>query len=211
MNCDFELQLEIKELKEDGTLTGVASVYGVEDLGGDVIERGAFNKTLAENPIIPILWQHQTDEVIGQGEVKEWQSKILLSGRLDLEDPTAQKAYRKLKNKLIKGLSVGFQTIKSTWQDVEGRMIRHIQELKLFEVSIVTFPMLPQAIVTRIKSDDLESRVQKIEERVSALPARSSTPVSVQEPEPREAKEPHVVSIEPALIHSALVRLQMSR
>jgi len=197
---DLELQLEIKEVNEDGTFTGIASAYGVEDLGGDVIDKGAFTKTLQENPVVPILWQHKSDEVVGEGNVKEWQSKILVSGRLDLEDPTAQKAYRKMKNKLIRGLSVGFQTIKSTYQDIEGRMIRHIQELKLWEVSIVTFPMLPQAQVTRVKSADDEERIKRIEEQVSALSAKASTP----EPEPHKAKEPPSEGNEPVQDHSKL-------
>lgn len=145
-------ELEIKEVAEDGTFTGIASAYGIEDLDGDVIDKGAFKKTITENPIIPILWQHDPHEVIGEGSVKEWQGKIILDGKLDLDDPTAQKAYQKLKKKLIKGLSIGFRTIKSSWEDVEGRMIRHISELKLWEVSIVTFAALPDAMVTRVKS-----------------------------------------------------------
>ena len=114
-NCDGHLLVEVKEVGADGTFQGVASVYGVEDLGGDVIEKGAFKKTLAENPVVPVLWQHDSHEVIGQGELKEWQGKIIISGQLDLDDPTAAKAHRKLKSKLIKGLSIGFQAIKSTF------------------------------------------------------------------------------------------------
>jgi len=212
---DLELQLEIKEVKEDGTFNGIASVIGVEDLGGDVIEKGAFTKTLSENPVVPVLWQHKSDEVVGQGSLKEWQSKILMEGKLDLEDPTALKAYQKLKKKLIKGLSIGFQTLKATWEEIEEggrtRYVRHIQELKLWEVSIVTFPMLPQAQVTRVKSVDLEDRLKRIEDQVSALSVRSSTPASVQEPEPRETKEPPAVSIEPELLHSTLALVQLAR
>jgi HK97 family phage prohead protease len=169
------ITLEIKEVSEDGTFTGIASAYGVEDLQGDVIDKGAFKKTIAENPNIPILWQHNPEEVIGEGTVKEWQGKIMLDGRLDLEDPTAQKAYQKLKKKLIKGLSIGFKTIKSSWEDVEGRMVRHISELKLWEVSVVTFAALPDAMVTRVKSaDEIEKRIKALEEKFAGyhmLPA----------------------------------------
>ena len=205
---DLELHLEIKEVQEDGTFSGIASMYGVEDLGGDVIDKGAFTKTLQENAVVPILWQHKTDEPVGRGTVKEWQSKILVSGKLELEEPTAQKAYRLLKKKIINGLSIGFQTMKATWEEIEeaGRtkFVRHIQELKLWEISIVTFPLLAQAQVTRVKSANLEDRLKEIEDQVSALSARSSTPVSVQEPEPREAKEPPSESREPVQDHSKL-------
>lgn len=175
----LELKAEVKELKEDGTFSGVASVYGVEDLGGDVIDKGAFSKTVAENPDVLILWQHQAAEVIGSGSVKEWQNKILINGQLDLEDPTGQKAYQKLKKKLIKGLSIGFQTIKATWEEIEEngrtRFVRHIQELKLWEISVVTFPMLPAAQVTRVKHVEDDSRLARVEERLEALSAKLLT------------------------------------
>lgn len=191
----LELKAEVKELKEDGTFSGIASVYGVEDLGGDVIDKGAFSKTVAENPDVLILWQHQAAEVIGSGSVKEWQNKILINGQLDLEDPTGQKAYQKLKKKLIKGLSIGFQTIKATWEEIEEngrtRFVRHIQELKLWEISVVTFPMLPAAQVTRVKHVEDDSRLTRVEERLEALSAKLlATPQGAGEGE-GAAKQSH--------------------
>jgi uncharacterized protein len=195
----------VKEVAADGTFQGVASVYGVEDLGGDIIDRGAFTKTIAENPIIPILWQHDSHEVIGSGEVKEWQGKILLAGQLDLDDPTGQKAYKKLKSKLIKGLSIGFQAVKSTFAEVvvDGatKYIRRIQELKLWEVSVVTFPMLPQAQVTRVKSMESDARLKALEDKVSALSAANATQIT----EPAKAEEPQRKAPEPAVSHSGLI------
>lgn len=206
---DFELQLELKEVGEDGTFRGIASVYGVEDLGGDVIEKGAFTKTIKDNPVVPLLWQHISGEVIGEGSLVEQGNKVVLSGKLDLDDPMAVKAYGKIKKKLVKGLSIGFQVIKSTWEEIEKngvtRLIRHIQELKLWETSIVTFPMLPAAQITRVKSADVEERLRHIEEQVQALSVRSSTPVSNPEPEPRETKEPPPPSTEPVEDHSKLI------
>ena len=217
METDYFLSLEIKEAKEDGTFSGVASVYGKEDLGGDVIEPGAFTKTLAENPTVPLLWQHKSDEVIGEITLREAANKILAEGKIDLEDPMGQKAYGKLKKRLIKGLSIGFQALKSTWEEIEKdgrtRFVRHINELKLWETSIVTFAMAPQAQITRVKSaeeETLERRLASLENQVSqALSVRSSTPVSVQEPEPRETKEPPVVGIEPELLHSKLLEIRL--
>jgi uncharacterized protein len=182
--------LEVKEIKEDGSFTGVASVYGVEDLGGDIIEKGAFKKTISENPEVVILWQHDQSEVIGKGSVREDGSKIMLDAKLDLDDPIGQKAYRKLKSKLIKGLSIGFQSIKSKWEELEedgkSRLIRRIQELKLWEVSVVTFPMLPAAQVTRVKNaDEYEARIARLEDELKALQAAKGTPQ-----EPPKAEEP---------------------
>lgn len=201
----ISLFLEVKEIGEDGSFTGIASVYGVEDLGGDIIEKGAFKKTVAENPEVVILWQHDPSEVIGKGKVREEGSKIMLDAKLDLEDPIGQKAHRKLKSKLIKGLSIGFQTIKSKWEELEeegkSRLIRRIQELKLWEVSVVTFPMLPQAQVTRVKNaDEVEARIARLEDEIKALQAAKGTP---QEP-PKTEEPPQQQSTEPE-VHSALI------
>jgi len=146
---------EMKEMAGDGTFEGVASIYNREDLGGDVILRGAFTKTLNDSSTVPILWQHQSDEVIGSGEVSEERNKIIVRGKLDIEnDPVAKKAHGKLKAGLIKGLSIGFSAIKVKYIETEERIVRHIQELKLWEISVVTFPALEAARVTRVKSID---------------------------------------------------------
>jgi hypothetical protein len=180
------IDCELKEIAEDGTFRGIASVYGAEDLGGDVINKGAFTKTIQENPNIVILWQHDAREVIGTGTVKEWQGKIMLDGKLDLEDPMGQKAYKKLKNRMIKGLSIGFQAIKTSWKDIEGRAVRHIEELKLWEVSVVTFPMLPSAQVTSVKNaDELQQRIDALETKLKALEeAKPATPAAEPPIEP---------------------------
>jgi HK97 family phage prohead protease len=180
-----QIVLEIKSLNEDGSFTGIASVYGVEDSYGDIIEKGAFTKTLQENPEIPLLWQHDDSEVIGKGTVTEQGGKVMISAQLDMEDSTAQKAYRKIKNKLVKGLSIGFQSIKRTFGEENGRYIRRIQELKLMEVSIVTFPALAQAQITQVKQrDELTERLASVESQLSALAAEKAAPAAPAKPEP---------------------------
>jgi HK97 family phage prohead protease len=156
-------RFEVKELTESGAFDGIASVYGVEDLGNDVIERGAFTKTIGENPEVPVLWQHDRTEVIGSGRIVEDGSIVRITGQLDMTDPTAQKAYSKLKLRLVKGLSIGFEAVKSTFEELKGKYIRHINEIKLWEVSIVTFPMLLDAQVTSIKSADADELLERAE------------------------------------------------
>ena len=183
------LEVELKEVAEDGTFKGIASVMGMEDLGGDIINKGAFTKTVSENPRIPILWQHDAHEVIGEGEVKEWQGKLLITGKLDLEDPMGAKAYQKMKRRLVKGLSIGFQAIKTSWGSVGEKTVRYIDELKLWEVSVVTFPMLPAAQVTSVKAhNDLEARITALENEFKAL-AEKLAPAA--EPKTGEPVEDH--------------------
>ena len=150
-------QIEYKEFKLEnldemtGVFTGVASIMGMEDLGGDIIEDGAFEKTLKDNPVVPILLQHDSREVIGEGVMEVSGKKLLVKGQLDMDDPVAVRALGKLKKRLLKGLSIGFQSLRVTYEETKDKYIRHIQELKLWEVSIVTFPMLPKAQVTSVK------------------------------------------------------------
>jgi len=178
---------EVKEVAPDGSFTGIASVYGVRDLGDDVIDKGAFSKTITEMPVVPVLAHHRSERVIGEGKVREWQGKIYIDGQLDLDDSDAVKMLGKMRKGLIKGLSIGFETVKSVFAEVEGRTIRHIQELKLWEVSLVTFPMLPQAQVVRVKSDDgVDRRFAELEAQILSLRAdsKSSTPGEVTTPDP---------------------------
>lgn len=147
MKQKLVLPFEVKELTVEGKFTGMASMYGEVDLGGDVIERGAFTKTIAENESVPVLWQHKSDEVIGAGKLRNTRDGLAIDAVLDMEDPTAIKAYRKLKLGLMKGLSIGFNSI----QDEVKNGVRHLKEVKLWEVSVVTFPALPSAGVTSVK------------------------------------------------------------
>ncbi len=184
---DFTLEIHATD-EQKGEFEGVASVMGVKDQGNDIIEPGAFTKTLRERPVVPVLWQHKSTEVIGSGKMSEQGDKILIKGTLDMEDPVAVNAYRKIKKGLISGLSIGFQTIKRTWEETAEEFIRHITELKLWEVSIVTFPMLPEAQITAVKQDS------------SLAPEPGGTPA---EP-PKPAAQADTKSTEPEVLHSLL-------
>jgi len=142
------LPMEVKDATPEGKFTGLASVYGEVDLGGDVVERGAFKKNLEENPVVPILWQHQSKEApIGSGTIRSTKDGLAIDAQLDMEDPLAAFAFRKLKLGLLKGLSIGFNTIT----DEVKNGVRHLKEVQLWEVSIVTFPMCLGATVTSLK------------------------------------------------------------
>jgi uncharacterized protein len=127
------------------------------DLGGDVVDRGAFDKTLREGRTFPLLWQHNPSLPIGSVQISDSDMGLQVDGKLVLEDPQARIALAHLKAKTIKGLSIGFDTIKDTIEDG----VRHLKELRLWEVSIVTFPMNEAAMVTSVKSIDDARRVRR--------------------------------------------------
>jgi uncharacterized protein len=144
-------KLEIKSLTAEGVFTGMASVFGNVDLGGDIVEPGAFSRTLQhKGGEVPILYQHDTRQPIGLGKVRETKAGLEITGELVMQTSKAQEAYALMKRGVLKGLSIGFDVVR----DTVANGIRHLHELKLYEVSVVTFPMNELAMVSNVKSDD---------------------------------------------------------
>jgi uncharacterized protein len=143
-----DFNLKIKSIDDQGTFTGSASVFGNVDLGNDVVDAAAFSRTLSPGKTFPVLWQHDVSNPIGSCKVIETRDALQVNGTLCLSDPTAQKAFTFLKAGVIKGLSIGYDVIESNYVGD----IRHLSQLKLWEVSIVTFPMNELAMVTGVKS-----------------------------------------------------------
>lgn len=159
--------VEIKSISPDGSFEGMLAVYNNIDLGGDLIEPGAFTKTIQEHGSeVPLLWQHDTEEPIGKLTLIDGPDALHVKGQLEMGLPVAQKAYLLLKARIIKGLSIGFDPIKKT---MDGT-VRRLKELRLWEGSIVTFPMNEAAMVTAIKAlrekkDDFNTELAEIQLR----------------------------------------------
>ena len=149
-------KFKIKGSVDDaGTFSGMGAVFGNVDQGGDKIMPGAFTRTLAAGKRFPLLYQHKSDTPIGSVECTETSSGLLVRGKLLLDLPAARDAYLLVKEGIISGLSIGFSTIEESFQDG----IRLLTEIKLFELSICTFPMNELARVSDVKtlSDDAKA------------------------------------------------------
>lgn len=143
----FTLKLDAPP-DDEGRFTGYAAVFGNVDQGNDVIERGAFTKTLDENPEVPILWAHDTDEPIGVSTSMVEDAKGLrVEGQLALDVQRAREVHALMKLGAIKGLSIGYKTVTRTFKGA----VRHLEELKLGEFSPVVFPMNALAGVDDVK------------------------------------------------------------
>ena len=135
---------------EGGTeISGYAAVFGARDHGGDVVERGAYAASLtrmaARGGRIKMLWQHEAKEPIGVwDEVREDERGLWVRGRVLPEVARGREAAALLAAGAIDGLSIGYRTVKAT-RDDDGT--RRLRELDLWEVSLVTFPMLSEARV----------------------------------------------------------------
>ena len=137
---------------EDGVFEGYASVFGVVDQGMDVVERGAFAKSLGQRRV-KMLWQHDTQSPIGTWEtIAEDEKGLFVRGRLIPEVEKGREAMALLKAGAIDSMSIGYRTIEAEAANVNGRGVRKLTEIDLFEISLVTFPMLPDAKVTDVKS-----------------------------------------------------------
>lgn len=129
------------------TVRGHASLWGVPDAGGDVVERGAFAaslKRLAARTEPPrMLWQHDPAEPIGVWDrAREDERGLWVEGRLLLDVGRAREAAALVAAGAIDGLSIGYRAVRAT-RDATGR--RRLHEVDLWEVSLVTFPMLREA------------------------------------------------------------------
>lgn len=148
----FEIKLADEKA---GTFEGIASVYGNIDSYGDVVEPGAFAKTITERGAnIPILWQHNSGLPIGTGEVYDAGSHLGIKGRIIDSVSYGADALKLIREGVVKGLSIGYRIVKDAWDS--ERKVRLLKEVKLYEVSVVTFPANELAVLTGIKSAAIE-------------------------------------------------------
>lgn len=142
---------EIKTITEDSNyyyFEGYGSTFGNEDLGGDVVEGGAFKKSLRKRKP-KLLWQHDRNKPIGTiEEIKEDGNGLFLKASLPKFVSFSNDIGGLLKAGAVDSMSIGFTT-----EDFDIRKnTRHLKTIELFEVSIVTFPMNPEAVVTDVKA-----------------------------------------------------------
>ncbi len=149
---------EIKSLATDGTFAGYASVFDVVDSQQDVVMAGAFRNSLkARKQPVQLLWQHQWESPIGVIEsLFEDARGLYIKGKLLMEVAQAREAHALLKAGIIRGLSIGY-SVKRAQRDPQTG-VRQLQEVELWEVSIVTLPANEAAQVTVVKSADADIR-----------------------------------------------------
>lgn len=126
-------------------IAGYASLFGIKDLAGDVVEKGAFNqslKTIAA-PNIRMLYQHDPKKPIGEWtKAIEDEIGLWVEGYIDGYDPNAKLARSLIEARQMDGLSIGFRTLDFAPLNGGGRKLKTID---LREISLVGFPMLPRA------------------------------------------------------------------
>lgn len=159
---DFKTEFKVGHLEEDDEFIefeGLASTFGNIDLGDDIVVKGAFEQSLlVRRP--KLLLQHRGSHVLGTiDEAFETAEGLVIKGRMPRANSMVQDLEPLLKMGAIDSFSIGFSIKEFEIKDD----IRMLQELELFEVSFVTFPMNPQARVAAVKAmnvDDVKENIK---------------------------------------------------
>lgn len=152
MTMQFSNPLQIMELKAEGddwTVEGYISTFGSVDLGGDVVMPGAFKETLKTGPKVRFLKSHDPDQILGIPK-KLHEDKKGLFGQFKISKTKLGEDTRQLlMDGAMDSFSMGYNAVDYKIVDDD---IRELHEVRLWEASIVSMPMNPEATVTRVKS-----------------------------------------------------------
>jgi uncharacterized protein len=137
----------------DGTFSGYASLFDTPDLGNDIISPGAFAESIARKGPrgVKLLFHHDAAQPIGVWHTLREDSRgLYVEGQLSLDNTQARDILALLRTGAIDGLSIGFRAVTAT--RVGKSTMRTLSKIDLWEISVVTFPMLPGARVTAVKT-----------------------------------------------------------
>ncbi|MES0868896.1 HK97 family phage prohead protease [Pseudovibrio sp. SCP19] len=138
MNTDHPIAIE-----------GYASRFELSDQGGDVMRKGAFHTTLQKQKLsdVKMLWQHDPAHPIGKWlHIQEDSSGLFVKGLLYPGIAQGRQAIAMVQAGILDGLSIGFKTRRAQRNIKTGR--RDVLAVDLWEISLVTFPLLPSARLT---------------------------------------------------------------
>ncbi len=155
---DFKFALQ--ELDERGSFKGYASVFGAVDSYKDVVEAGAFRKTLRENKHFPMLWSHDTNQPLGIIRGEEDEKGLRVEGSFNMDVQKAVEIRSLVKQGAVNGLSIGYETVKEIPDKQTG--VRRLKEIELWEVSPCVFQACPGAVISEVKSAPLDRAVASL-------------------------------------------------
>lgn len=151
-----QVAFKAKEVNDDGSFKGYASVFGNLDSYREIVAPGAFTDSIKRikdsGDPLPVLWQHRSGEPIGGSDVLEEDNYGLKTDGWLLKDviPRAAEAHALMKRRVVRGLSIGYYVEADSYNEKEG--IRTLLKLDLVEYSIVTFPANSLAMVDEVKA-----------------------------------------------------------
>ena len=151
--------IDVKALTEDGAFSGYASKFGIKDRNEDIVQKGAFKKSLKTYKAkgIKMLWQHDPWQPIGfWTKMEEDDIGLYVEGQLLLDVQQAKEAHSFIKAGVIDAMSIGYITTKAKYE--KDSRVRTILEADLREVSLVSFAALPSATISEVKEEPWTKR-----------------------------------------------------
>lgn len=157
---------KVKSVDPDGTFVGYASVFGELDSYRDIVLKGAFTNSLkefeAEDRLVPMLWQHDQRNPIGvYTKLEEDDIGLLVHGQCNLKVQQGAECHALMVQRALTGLSIGYSTLRDEWDDKSS--LRRLLEVKLWEISPVTFPAGDSARIVGVKTLEEISTLSDIE------------------------------------------------
>lgn len=145
---ELDFPLDVKAIDGDGSIEGIAAGYGNLDLGGDIMLPGSISKSIDGRKSIPMLLFHDQKRPIGiWNQFAETPDGLHVKGRFAMSTLAGKEAHAMTKDGALGGLSVGYRTLRDK---IVGKA-RHLVEVALHEVSLVTIPMNSKALITSVK------------------------------------------------------------
>ena len=148
--------VNVQDIKLDGSFSGYASVFGVVDQGNDMVVQGAFASSLKNRKTnaVRMLFQHDPDEPIGcWKKIVEDEKGLYVKGKITRGVRRSEEVLELMRAGALDGLSIGFKTKRARVNP--ATKIRTILAADLWEISIVTFPLLEEARVETVKSSHM--------------------------------------------------------
>ena len=136
------------EVGAAGEISGLVSIFGTPDRGGDIVHKGAFAGVKVP---VPLLWSHDPEQVIGVVDtLTEGPGGLSFKGRLLVSDiPRAAEVRAMVQAGAVSGLSFGYIATKKAPRRGGGRDLFTVD---LFEVSVVAVGMHPGAKISAVKA-----------------------------------------------------------
>ena len=153
---------EIADIDEKmGIVKGYGSYFGNKDSDGDVIAKGAYQKTIKENgERVRYLWQHKMDKPIGKIKEMYEDDKGLMFVAEIPKTTLGNDALELMKAGIVTENSVGILPIQKQMKDD----YREITEVKLYEISAVTLAANDQAKILDVKGKmDIENEFKRFD------------------------------------------------
>ena len=178
------LKLELKEFDGalDGTFEGYGSTFGNVDRVGDIVERGAFAKSLQRHTDASttpaMLFHHDMTRPVGKWlSIEEDTSGLYVKGKLSLGVRDADEAHQLLKDGVIESMSIGYIVDEEVYDHKSN--VNYLKEISLHEISLVAIPANAMATVSSVKSEDgvLSIRELEVVLREAGLSRRESKAV----------------------------------